>query len=165
MNNSKWFLLVAVVAVMGCESSSLQMEGEPVSTPSGLEMPDLFFGAKGDGGSSNVSMGQVLERGSARSGAVSGYAALPVVLQANQPFLVQAWTDQPSVVFVYGPKLGGEWNFEQVREFSHSIKPGVETQFFNFEPAVDGEYVVIVGGLSGFTTQYIVAWGDEKSSF
>jgi len=160
MKECRWFFLIALLMTLGCDSPSPEIHETSV-----LEFPDLQLSGKGDSGSSNVSLGPALERGNARNGLVSGYLALPVSLNAQEPFLVQAWTDQPSVVFVYGPNKNGSWNFEQVREFSKSVKPGVETQWFQFQPTETGDYLVIVGALSGEMTRWIVAWADEKSSF
>jgi len=156
MRDCKWFIWVGLMILVGCDASSPEMKDASL-----LEFPDLQFSGKADGGSSNISMGPVLERGNARSGAVAGYAALPVKLDGGESLLVQAWTDKPSVVFVFGPRIGGKWDFEQVREFSKSMKPGVESQWFNYDASVPGDYLLIVGALSGEMTDWIVAWADK----
>ena len=157
MKACKQIFGLALLALVGCDPSSPEMKDASL-----LEFPDLQFSGKADGGSSNITMGPVLERGNARAGAVSGYVALPVSLEGGESLLVQAWTDKPSVVFVFGPQMGGKWDFEQVREFSHSMKPGVESQWFNYDATFSGDYLVIVGALSGELTDWIVAWADKE---
>ena len=156
MKRFTWIVMAAMVALAGCDQPTGIVE-EPTFT-----LPDLQLGGKADGGSSNVSWGPGIERGAVRGGFNSGYVAMPINLEANDPLLLQAWTDRPSVVFVYGPNRDGKWDMEQVRQISRNLELGVEGQFFQLNPVESGEYLVIVGALSGNMTEWIVAWADES---
>lgn len=124
-------------------------------------VPDLNGMGKADGSAPNIQWGGPLVEGGTQYGYNEGFVALPVELTEDEPFLVQAWTDEPSAVFVFGPNTTGKWDMEQLRQKSKTVEPGVETQIFQIEPTETGSYLVVLGAKEGRATQWIVAWGDR----
>ena len=139
------------VLIAGCEGQQSM----------GLQsMPDLAFGGpKADGPSTNTTLGNRLLPGTALSGKHTGFMAFPMEAEAGEFIPVQAWTSEASVVFIFGPRQGRDWDFEQVRVWSEDVKPGVETRRLNFEAPEAGEYLVVVGALDARESDWIVARG------
>lgn len=142
----------------GCEGPAI-IVGEELTT-----LPDLSFaGVKGDNATTNTTLGEPLKPGAAFSGKNAGYMAFPMSVEAGESIPIQAWTSESSVVFVYGPREGGRWDFEQMRAFSKGVQPGVETRRIDFEAPESGEYLMVVGGANERASEWIVARGVVRS--
>ena len=145
--------LMAVLAT-GCDA----MDGLNGKFPA--SMPDLnFANLKADSASSNTIIGNRLNEGTALSGKLNGYMAFPMWAQAGEFIPLQAYTSEPSVVFVFGPQVDRDWDLEQIRALSEGIEPGVETRRLNFEAPESGEYLVVIGSVEERESDWIIARG------
>ena len=152
----RFFSIVgAALVVMGLtacgEYEVISASGEVAA----VSMPDLQFG-KADS-SSNTRLGDPLEAGTAASGTVTGFAALPVSLSQDEVLEVQTWTERPAVIMVYGPRTGATWDFQRVQAATRDIKPGVHSEYLQYAAPATGEYLVVVGNGDNQPNRWILA--------
>jgi len=144
------------IGLAGC-GELIVIDSTTDDEPAVFGAPELLFGKSDQ--SSNTQLGAALERGSAASGETVGFTALPVQLERGEVLTVQGWTSRASVLMVYGPRFGAEWNLEQVRAATRDAEPGVHTESLQFEAPESGDYLVVVGADDGITARWIVARG------
>ena len=146
------FALVLALAVSGCgEYEVISSSKQLVEAPA----PDLQFG-KADK-STNTKLGDRLEAGTAASGTVTGFTALPVTLTRDEVLEVQTWTERPAVIMVYGPRTGTDWDFRRVQAATRDIKPGVNSEYLQYAAPESGEYLVVVGNGDEEPNRWILA--------
>ena len=145
-------VLVLLVSGIGCGEYEVIHANAPVAE---FGNPDLQFG-KSDK-STNTKLGDRLEAGTAASGEVMGFVALPVTLAENEVLEMQTWTERPAVVMVYGPRATAEWDFQRVRAATRDIKPGVHSEYVQYAAPASGEYLVVVGNGDTKPNRWILA--------
>ena len=144
--------LLVVIGFAACgEYEVISAAGEAVEMAS----PDLQFG-KADK-SSNTRLGDPLEAGTAVSGTVTGFAALPVTLSKDEVLEVQTWTERPAVIMVYGPRQGADWDLQRVRAATRDIKPGVNSEYLQYAAPATGDYLLVVGNGDDQPNRWILA--------
>ena len=144
--------LMLTLGVSGCgEYEVISSSEQLIEAPA----PDLQFG-KADK-SSNTRLGQRLEAGTAASGTVTGFTALPVTLTRDEVLEVQTWTERPAVIMVYGPRAGTDWDFRRVQAATRDIKPGVNSEYLQYAAPESGEYLVVVGNGDEEPNRWILA--------
>ncbi len=150
------WILPLLLAGTACYGPTAPDSPDAPTRPADTPTPDLSFLGKADGGGANTRLGERLVAGRVREGRVEGFVALPLAAEAGEAIEAHGWTSRPAVLFIYGPRQGGRWDFEQVRAFSEGVKPGVHARSVSFDARHAGEYLVVVGALDGQPADWLV---------
>ena len=154
------FALLFALLSTGCEGEGEALQGPQLaqgdirSLPSGFERPTPQFG-KGDRAGRTALQGEA-PKGETLQGRSADFLAWPVSLEAGEPLEAHLWTSDWSAVYLYNRRQGDDWQETLLEATSVSQKVGLEAQNLRFEAEEAGEYLVILGSVSGTPVDYLL---------